>query len=187
MHKSLGCGLWRKWKCVDAQIWIHLWLPISCIAWFDTFTATNSCCHVPPGQNIGIVSGGRVHGDSSGQVCFCCVICDCISRGAVPQTAAFCSAAGSNSSVVCCSRVDCCRVIGFGGHCNTPLWFVFWSYRRCHGCWCYVWFVVVCAVSDLPGSLLPGDWFCQLVMRQNMLPVGELLFLPSYMLYVGTK
>jgi hypothetical protein len=38
----------------------------------------------------------------------------------VLQIAVFCSTDSNNSSVVCCSRVDCRRVIGFGSSCDTP-------------------------------------------------------------------
>ncbi len=103
------------------------------------------------------------------------------------KMAAFCSTAGSNSSEVCCSRVDCHRVIGFGSSCHTPLWFSFSSIWRCHSCWCYVWFVVVCAMSDLSDSLFLwrndfSNWWCGKRSCH-----WQLLFFASFMLYKGIK
>ncbi len=140
----------------------------------DTITATNGCCHVHLWRNIGTLVVVGCTATAVGG--FGSVVLFVFALVGVPcsKRLHFWSAAGSNSSVVCCSRVDCHRVIKFGSGCHTPLWFAFSSIRRCHGCWCYVMFVVVCAMSDLSDSLLrggmilsPGDVVKDVALWQN--------------------
>jgi len=73
---ATGCGSNSKDNKVE--------LSYSMLSLPPTFVAMPS-----PGWNIGTVSGGRVHDNSGRRVRFCCVICGCISGGALPQTAAF--------------------------------------------------------------------------------------------------
>ncbi len=135
----------------------------------------------PSGWNIGTVCGGRVHGKSSAWVRFCGVICGYIAGLRCPKrlhfvlpvaTAVLFAAAGL--TIAGLSGLLAAAIPLFG--------FMFFSHWRCHGFWCYFWFVVVCAISDLSDSLLPGGMILPTGNWQKMLPFGKLLFLASFML-----
>ncbi len=97
--------------------------------------------------------------------------------------ATFWSASGSNSSIVCCSRVDCRRVIRIGISCHTPfgLRLVLFGGAMVVDAMFGLWLCVLCQICQIHCYL--EEWFCQLAMWQKMLPFGKILFLSSLMLY----